>query len=386
MNYTISKQNEELIMKLLHYFITDQNYNPVILRGAQNEIWLENLDGDYKIIRIVSNYIHNDEQLNYDLFKTKQIMKSIKKKTLSFKVPTLSIFLNLGDNVHMDKETNYDYITCLNVKNINDIVKNNHVLEVFPDIKKTLNYEEEGMSLFLKLTSEINKKTEKDAIQAEDVFRPKKPTVTYTLIIINILVFLAMYLFGNGSEDNLTLLAFGANNRTLVLGFHEYYRLLTSSFIHIGILHLFVNMYSLWVVGSQIENFFGKIKYLIIYLGSALFGSLLSICFSNSISAGASGAIFGLLGAMLYFGHHYRLYLGNALYSQIIPVIILNLALGFFTPGIDNACHIGGLIGGIFIAMVCGLKYKNNKMERINGIILSMIFLGFIMFLISSLV
>ena len=386
MNYTISKQNEELIMKLLHYFITDQNYNPVILRGAQNEIWLENLDGDYKIIRIVSNYIHNDEQLNYDLFKTKQIMKSIKKKTLSFKVPTLSIFLNLGDNVHMDKETNYDYITCLNVKNINDIVKNNHVLEVFPDIKKTLNYKEEGMSLFLKLTSEINKKTEKDAIQAEDVFRPKKPTVTYTLIIINILVFLAMYLFGNGSEDNLTLLAFGANNRTLVLGFHEYYRLLTSSFIHIGILHLFVNMYSLWVIGSQIENFFGKIKYLIIYLGSAFFGSLLSICFSNSISAGASGAIFGLLGAMLYFGHHYRLYLGNALYSQIIPVIILNLALGFFTPGIDNACHIGGLIGGIFIAMVCGLKYKNNKMERINGIILSVIFLGFIMFLISSLV
>ena len=386
MNYTISKQNEELIMKLLHYFITDQNYNPVILRGAQNEIWLENLDGDYKIIRIVSNYIHNDEQLNYDLFKTKQIMKSIKKKTLSFKVPTLSIFLNLGDNVHMDKETNYDYITCLNVKNINDIVKNNHVLEVFPDIKKTLNYKEEGMSLFLKLTSEINKKTEKDAIQAEDVFGPKKPTVTYTLIIINILVFLAMYLFGNGSEDNLTLLAFGANNRTLVLGFHEYYRLLTSSFIHIGILHLFVNMYSLWVIGSQIENFFGKIKYLIIYLGSAFFGSLLSICFSNSISAGASGAIFGLLGAMLYFGHHYRLYLGNALYSQIIPVIILNLALGFFTPGIDNACHIGGLIGGIFIAMVCGLKYKNNKMERINGIILSMIFLGFIMFLISSLV
>ena len=73
MNYTISKQNEELVMKLLHYFITDQNYNPVILRGAQNEIWLENLDSDYKIIRIVSNYIHNDEQLDYDIFKTKQI-------------------------------------------------------------------------------------------------------------------------------------------------------------------------------------------------------------------------------------------------------------------------------------------------------------------------
>ena len=384
MNYTVSKQNEEIIMKLLHYFITDKNYNPVVLRGAQNEIWLENLESEYKIIRIVSNYIHNDEQLNYDIFKTKQIMKSIKKKTLSFKVPTLSIFVNLGDNVHL-KENKFDYITCLKAKTLNDIVKNNQILEVFPDINKTLNYQEEGLNLFLKLTSDINKKTEKDAIQAEDIFAPKKPTITLALIFINIFVFLLMYLLGNGSEDNITLLNFGANNRTLVLEFNQYYRLVTSCFIHIGILHLFVNMYSLFIIGSQIETFFGKVKYLIIYIGSALFGSLLSICFSNSISAGASGAIFGLLGAMLYFGYHYRLFLGNALYNQIIPIIILNLALGFFTSGIDNACHIGGLIGGIFVSMICGLKYKNNKTERINGIVLSIIFLGFILFLINSL-
>ena len=69
------EKNEEIIVKLLHYFITDRNYNPVILHGAKDEIWLENLENDYKIIRIVSNYIHNDEQLEYDIFKTKQIMK-----------------------------------------------------------------------------------------------------------------------------------------------------------------------------------------------------------------------------------------------------------------------------------------------------------------------
>ena len=384
MNYTISKQNEELVMKLLHYFITDQNYNPVILRGAQNEIWLENLDSDYKIIRIVSNYIHNDEQLDYDIFKTKQIMKSIKKKTLSFKVPTLSIFLNLGDNVHMDKEANFDYITCLNVKNINDVVKNNHLLEVFPDIKKTLNYKEEGMNLFVKLTSEINKKTEQDAHKAEEIFKRKQPIITYILIALNICVFIAMYIWGNGSEDNATLLKFGANNRFFVLYLNQFYRLITSSFIHIGILHLLVNMYSLYIIGSQIENFFGKIKYLIIYLGSAIFGSLLSICFHSGISAGASGAIFGLLGAIAYFGYHYRLYLGNVVRTQIIPIIILNLLLGFLTPGIDNAGHIGGLIGGIFISMICGLKYKGNKRERINGIVLTGIFIVFIAFLISA--
>ena len=384
MNYTLSKQNEEIIMKLLHYFITDQNYNPVVLYGAKNEIWLENLDSDYKIIRIVSNYIHNDEQLNFDIYRTKQIMKSIKKKTFSLKVPTLSIFINLGDNVHMGNETNFDYITCVNVKTIDDIVKNNSNLETFPDINKTLNYKEEGMNLFVKLTSEINKKTEQDAHKAEEIFKRNRPIITYILIALNICVFIAMYIWGNGSEDNTTLLMFGANNRFFVLYLNQFYRLITSSFIHIGILHLFVNMYSLYIIGSQIENFFGKIKYLIIYLGSAIFGSLLSICFHSGISAGASGAIFGLLGAIAYFGYHYRLYLGNVIRTQIIPIIILNLLLGFLTPGIDNAGHIGGLIGGIFISMICGLKYKENKSERINGIVLTGIFIAFIVFLISS--
>ena len=74
-----------ITMKLLHYFITEKNYNPIILQGVEDEIWLENLDEDCKVIRIVSNYIHNDEQFDFDVFKTKRILKKIKKKTFSFK-------------------------------------------------------------------------------------------------------------------------------------------------------------------------------------------------------------------------------------------------------------------------------------------------------------
>ena len=74
---------DEMVMKLLHYFITEKNYNPVVLHGAQEEIWLENMDNDYKIVRIVSNYIHNNEQLDFDLFKTQKIVSNIKKKTLN---------------------------------------------------------------------------------------------------------------------------------------------------------------------------------------------------------------------------------------------------------------------------------------------------------------
>ena len=75
---------DEITMKLMHYFITEKNYNPVILQGAKNEIWLENLNSDYKIIRIVSNYIHNNEQLNFDLYRSSTIIKKIKKQTFSF--------------------------------------------------------------------------------------------------------------------------------------------------------------------------------------------------------------------------------------------------------------------------------------------------------------
>ena len=87
-NITLN-ENDEIVMRLIHYFITDQGYSPVILHGAKDEIWLEKSDGDYKIIRIVSNYIHNDEQLDMDIYRTSQIMKRIKRKMFSFKMNVL---------------------------------------------------------------------------------------------------------------------------------------------------------------------------------------------------------------------------------------------------------------------------------------------------------
>ena len=72
-------KKDEVIMKLVHYFITEENYNPIIVNGVKDEIWLENLNNEYKIVRIVSNYIHNNEQLEYDVFRTKHIAKKIKK-------------------------------------------------------------------------------------------------------------------------------------------------------------------------------------------------------------------------------------------------------------------------------------------------------------------
>lgn len=378
MNELIIKHKDEFVMKLLHYFITVENYNPVIIYGSQNEIWLENLEAPYKIIRIKTGYIHNNEQFKFDIFKIKSIVGKLKFKTLSFNLNVLSIFLDLGDNVCLES---IDNINCINLRHERDLGKASAIKEAFPAITKKLKFVESGIQLFTKITSDINKKSERDALRNEEVFKLKPPYITYLLMAISIIVFFAMYFFGNGSYDNLTLINFGALVGELVRG-GAYYRLITPIFIHIGLLHLFFNMYALYIIGTQLESFYGHFKFLLIYLFSALCGSLLSITFSsNTISAGASGAIFGLLGSLLYFGYHYRIYLGNALQRQIIPIILLNLLIGFTFQHIDQAAHIGGLVGGFMIAIAVGVKYKSIKSEQINGIIGSLLMLLFLIYL-----
>lgn len=370
---TLDRVNR-LTMKLIHYFITELDYNPIILQGAENEIWLENLELDYKIIRIVSGYIHNKEQMDFDLFKTKRIMKKIKRKTFSFSLNVLSIYLDLGENADLRNEKN---ITSIAIKEEKDLKKYLDVTSHFPDITNKLKFTEEGFQLFMKITEDINAKNKNDAQKVEEVFKPKKPIITYILIGLNVFIFLFMMV--SGRFDSL-LDRYCVYGPLIRLG--QYYRLITGTFLHANIFHLLLNMYALYIIGIQLESFLGKGKYTIIYLVSALTGSLLSITFGgNTASVGASGAIFGLMGSLVYFGYHYRVYLGNVMRSQIIPLIVLNLLLGFISVGVDNFAHIGGLIGGTLITVALGVKYKSSTFEKINGWIMTGIFLAFLFYM-----
>ena len=363
-----------IAMKLLHYFITEKNYNPIILQGAEDEIWLENLNSDYKIVRIVSNHIHNDEQLSFDLFKVKHIVKKIKKKTFSFSMNVLSIFTDIEDNVDLTTTNNID---CISLYDENDLKKYDFIYEIFPDISKKMMFSEEGFQLFMKITADINKKNKEDAVKVDEIFKPKRPYVTYGLILINALIFVAMFLFNQYDFFIENYSVWGYD----IVVHHEYWRLVTGAFLHADVFHFLFNMYALYVIGSQIESFMGKTKYLIIYFYSILSASLLSIIFTGGVSIGASGAIFGLLGAILYFGYHYRVYLGGVIKSQIIPILLINLVIGFLPDsGIDNSAHIGGLIGGILITTGVGVKYKSSNFEKVNGLIVSVILIAILLF------
>lgn len=182
----------------------------------------------------------------------------------------------------------------------------------------------------------------------------KEFPITYLLISLNLIMFLVMTLAG-GTTNTSVLIFFGAKVNTLVAA-GEYWRLLSSMFIHIGFTHLLFNLYALFVLGKFCEKIFGRWRFILIYLVSGLAGSLLSYLLGPELSAGASGAIFGLMGAILAFGWKKPAYWKTGLISNFAIVLLINLVLGFVSTGIDNYAHFGGLVGGALIGFIFQLR------------------------------
>ena len=183
--------------------------------------------------------------------------------------------------------------------------------------------------------------------------------VTTSLIAVNVAAYaLTAFLSQDLINSNIdVLILLGAKVNSLIAA-GEYWRLVTCMFLHGGIFHLAVNMYSLYVVGPVIENFFGKKKYLAIYFISGICASLLSFYMTPDISIGASGAIFGVLGACLVLAVKLKNRIGKEFMINVIAVIAINLFLGFSIAMIDNFGHIGGLLGGIASSLIL---FKNEK-------------------------
>ncbi len=180
--------------------------------------------------------------------------------------------------------------------------------------------------------------------------KASKPYLTYAIIIANILVWLVIRIISlnNGEEYGNLLELFGAKINGLILQ-GQYWRFLTPIFLHADEIHLALNSYSLFIIGSQVEKLYGRRSFLLIYAVSGILGNIASFAFSINASVGASGAIFGLLGAMLYFVMKRPSLLKSGFGANLITAVVVNLAYGFLNKQIDNYAHLGGLIGGILV-------------------------------------
>lgn len=196
----------------------------------------------------------------------------------------------------------------------------------------------------------------------------QKPEAVCTVILIavNVAVFFILSLLGD-TEDAAFMLRHGAMYGYLVTHDHEFYRLFTCLFLHFGIEHLLNNMVILGALGWNLELEIGRIRFLIIYFGSGLFGNAVSLVLhsaaqEHAVSAGASGAIFGLMGALLWvvIANHGRL--GRLSGRGMLFMVALSLYFGLSSSGVDNYAHIGGLIFGFLLALIL---YRKSRRDRI---------------------
>ena len=262
-------------------------------------------------------------------------------------------------NVSLYDET-YKYLKSLYNKNIviNEIVtiegsydyyEHDNML-IYSLRDKKVVYSSNSCKLLIPIINEmdITKKTNNK--------RDKYMMLTNILIAINLLVFLISAWISKNifNIDIYTLIIMGAKVNSLI-DKGQVWRLITCAFLHGGLIHIFFNMYALKILGPEIEYVYGKIKYLVIYLLSDIAASIFSYIFGpQSVSVGASGAIFGLFGAMLIFGIKHRKQMGKAYMMNILQVIFVNVIIGISSSNIDNEAHFGGLIVGALIALLLG--------------------------------
>lgn len=189
------------------------------------------------------------------------------------------------------------------------------------------------------------------------------------IVVANVAVFLILEILGN-TEDTRFMLEHGASYTPWILEYGEYYRLFTCMFLHFGIEHLFYNMLTLIFLGDALEHAVGPVRYLIIYLGGGILANIVSCGLElgsadYAVSAGASGAIFAVIGALIYVVIVNRGSVDGFTGKRLILMAALTLLEGFTSTGVDNAAHVGGFLSGLLlVALLYRRPHRENRVSQ----------------------
>lgn len=315
-----------LLTKELKFFMRDYNSN-----FHNRSRWIGLLDLDEAVVAVV---VVKDCDEEVDFNEAREYLSKALNKPFILNL----IILTSGEYISYG-ESNYNKL-------------------IFSLKERKVQYCSEGSKAFIPIIDYIVN------IDSKRKINFKEYKVTYTIIILNILLYLIEVIKSRNliDIDIYTLIEMGAKVNVLINS-GEIYRLLTSAFLHGGMIHIFFNMSALNIIGREVEAVYGSKRYIAIYIISALGGSIFSYLFKpSSISVGASGAIFGLLGAMLIFGLKERDKIGKQYMKNILETIGLNVIIGITIPNIDNFAHLGGLVIGALTSFIL-FKKKNLKIN-----------------------
>lgn len=369
----LSIKENFLFWQIAYYFLVEKNYRMMTIAKDQSEIWLENLkDKDFPIVRLKRKDLDWSNWIRRDLELTEINGMRIKKAYFKRNLQLLNIYISpyppVDDYYDLFQDDSQNEREKLNLQNL--LIDGTNLPESIHKLSLLLNIDQWPYPLkdsyepleVEALKHQVLQFALHEAKKEKKLLESGKPIFTYIFLAIQIIVFLMMEYIGRGfggSQNLLVLDLFGAKvNERILAG--EWWRFITPVFLHIGFFHLFMNSLALYYLGSSVERIFGTVRFVLIYLFSGFFGTLASFIFNDHIAAGASGAIFGCFGALVYFGLRHPSTFQRMAGMNILGLLAFNLVLGFVLPSIDNAGHIGGLIGGFLAAGIVNVPKQIN--------------------------
>lgn len=364
------------LYNLAYQFVEEGKYKVLWMNDELSEVWLTKSEQKKtKVIRLIHKGFDWKNYLKQDVATVFQRVKNLKKALPNKHVEIFNVYITTYQPVD-----SWEILKKpMKLKEKNPLWMHLYYLDE-ADYKDEferlqLEFDLQEVEQHMPLTDgqktrriEFYKENLKDSLEKqkqviENIFTYGKPIFTYVLIAINILFFLLLEMRG-GSTNIQTLIDYGAKYNPAMILDGEWWRVISSMFLHIGFLHLLMNMFALYFLGSVVERIFGSIRFLFIYFLAGIAGTLSSFALSDTVAAGASGAIFGLFGALLFFGIHYKQLFIQTIGQGIVVIIIINIIFGFLAQEIDMAAHLGGLIAGFIAAAICHLPGKKEKTHQ----------------------
>src|SRR5690625_3050698 len=384
-------QEQYLMYQLAYKLVNEEQYEMLHINPKSNEVWLEKQSRQSsKLIRIVQRGFDWKNHLKKDIASVFKRIKLMNKHFIGKEIDVSNIYVTEHEPVDRWNELKQPMVMKdkkpikMNVFYITDENRYDEERRLFKKLDVSVVLDEDFPPEIVQKTTVqqykhilVNFLNEKND-QINRTFSYGKARVTFLLIFINLIIFFMLELNG-GSTDIDTLIKYGAKyNPAIISG--EWWRIISSMFLHIGALHLFMNMLAIYYLGTAVERIYGSTRFVVIYFISGIIGSLTSFAFNTHIAAGASGALFGLFGALLYFGVIHKQLFYQTMGKSVIFILLINLFFVFLVPQIDMGAHVGGLIGGFIAAAIASLPYQKHSvtLHRMLGVISFLIIIIFL--------
>ncbi|WP_026700298.1 rhomboid family protein [Salibacterium aidingense] len=367
--------------KLIHHLVIKENARILDISPDKKQIWMEmEKQGRKAAVRIAKIEYDWMNQLEKDVEQAKDSFRRVKKMILGRNLQFYNIYVSsyppvdlrtpLGEHLQQENRIHLYFLSRDPSGEIADSAET-----ILRDVGAETKWnplmdgtDEEHENEARHYRKEVQHKQQALEKQDRSLLMFSRPRAIYPILAAIFLIFL--WLEQNGESTNIvTLIEYGAKYNPAILD-GEWWRLVTSMFLHIGFFHLIMNSLALFYIGGAVERMYGMFRFIIIYFTAGLFGSLASFAFNEQVSAGASGAIFGCFGALLYFGIIHRKLFFRTMGLNVLVILGINLAFGFAVPAVDNGAHIGGLAGGFLASSLVHLPGHGAKITQFPAIVL----------------